>query len=304
MKNLKTRVGSLVLKNPLILASGTCGYGDAYEDFFPLEKMGAVVTKGISLKPRAGNPPPRLWETESGLLNSIGLENVGWEKFVKEKLPLLRRQKACVAVNLFGELEEEYVELAYLSGKEKGISALELNLSCPNVKKGGLEFGRDAQAVKGIVSAVKAGVRIPIWVKLSASRSDPAELAKAAEDAGADAVVISNTLRGMAIDLEKKKPALGGITGGLSGPTIKPVALAAVYEAVKAVKIPVIACGGVSSGKDALEFLLVGARAVEVGTAAMVNPLAPLEMLKEIEDYLSGLGLKSIEQWIGTLNPG
>jgi len=301
MVNLNTIVGSLALKNPLILASGTCGYGDAFQDFFSLEKIGAVVTKGISLKPRDGNPLPRLCETSAGLLNSIGLENIGLEKFVSEKLPLLRQQKACVIVNIFGEREEEYIELSYLLSKQEGIQALEMNLSCPNVRKGGLEFGRDPETVKAITSSVKANSAIPVWVKLSASRADPAELAKAAEDGGADAVVIMNTLRAMSIDIEKKKPALGAVFGGLSGPAIKPVALAAVYETVKAVKIPVIGCGGISSGRDALEFLLAGARAVEVGTAVLVNPLAPMEILKEMDNYLSGLGIKSLDEWIGKL---
>ncbi len=303
MLSLETRIGRLVLKNPIILASGTCGYGDGYRDFFPAGQMGAVVTKGISLKPRAGNAPPRIWETAGGMLNSIGLENVGVDKFISEKLPLLRKQKARVVVNIFGERREDYAKLAERLGKEDGINALELNLSCPNVKKGGLEFGRDGRSVKQIVWAVKSRSGLPVWVKLSASRSDPAELARWAEEAGAEAVVISNTLRGMAIELEKKRPALGGITGGLSGPAIKPVALAAVYEAARAVRIPVIGCGGICSGRDALEFLLAGARAVELGTAVMANPRAPLEILRKIKDYLSGLGLQSIEQWIGTLKP-
>ncbi len=301
MVKLETRIGNLTLQNPIILASGTCGYGDCYSDFFPAAKMGAVVTKGISLKPRPGNPPPRLCETEAGLLNSIGLENVGLVKFVSEKLPALKKSKAAVVVNIFGESEEEYVKLASALGEQKGILALEINLSCPNVKKGGLEFGRDPVAVSAITGRVKAASGLPVWVKLSASRADPVLLAKAAEDAGADAVVISNTLRGMAIDLEHRKPALGAVTGGLSGPALKPVALAAVYEAAQAVKIPVIGCGGIGTGKDALEFLLVGARAVEIGTAAMVNPKAPVEIIRDLRNRLGRFKVKSIEEWIGSL---
>jgi len=301
MINLETKIGGLVLKNPIILASGTCGYGEAYQEFYPAQKLGAVVTKGISLKPRAGNPPPRIYETYAGLLNSIGLENIGVEKFISEKIPKLKKLNASVIVNIFGESEEEYVELAKILSAREGISALELNLSCPNVKKGGLEFGRDPELVESITRQVKASCALPIWVKLSASRSDPVELANSAEKAGADAIVVSNTLKAMAIELEKKKPGLGAITGGLSGPGIKPVALASVYEVVRAVKIPVVGCGGIFSGRDALEFLLVGASAVEIGTACLVNPNSPMEIIKELQGYLKKQGLKSISEWIGSL---
>jgi len=301
MINLETKIGGLVLKNPIILASGTCGYGDAFQKFYSLQKLGAVVTKGISLKPRSGNPPPRIYETYAGLLNSIGLENIGVEKFISEKIPKLKKLNASVIVNIFGESEEEYVELAKILSAREGISALELNLSCPNVKKGGLEFGRDPELVEFITREVKANCALPIWVKLSASRSEPVELAIFAEKAGADAIVVSNTLKAMAIELEKKKPGLGAITGGLSGPGIKPVALASVYEVVRAVKIPVVGCGGIFSGRDALEFLLVGASAVEIGTACLVNPNSPMEIIKELQGYLKKQGLKSISEWIGSL---
>jgi dihydroorotate dehydrogenase (NAD+) catalytic subunit len=302
MLNLSARVGSLVLKNPIILASGTCGYGEAYKDFYAPQRLGAVVTKGISLKPRAGNPPPRIYETPAGMLNSIGLENIGLKKFVSEKLPWLIRHRVQVVVNIFGEQEDEYVELAKRLDGEPGIAGLELNLSCPNVQKGGIEFGRDRAAVESITSRVKAVSRLPVWVKLSANRCDPVVLAQAAASAGADAVVLGNTLRGMAVELDKKRPALASVTGGLSGPALKPVALAAVHDTVCTVKIPVVACGGVFSGRDALEFLLVGARAVEVGTAALVNPLAPMTMVEEIKNYLTGLKVKSLDEWVGSLN--
>jgi len=301
MVNLETRVGNLVLKNPLILASGTCGYGEIYKDFYPPRRLGAIVSKGISLKPREGNPPPRICEISCGMLNSIGLENVGVEKFVSEKLPWLKKNGVCAVVNIFGEKQEEYFELAAGLDREQGIAALELNLSCPNVEKGGLEFGRDAKTVESITAGVKAKTRLPVWVKLSASRCDPVELARAAESAGADAVVVINTLKGMAIDLDQKRPSLAGLTGGLSGPALKPVALAAVFETVNAVKVPVVACGGVFSGKDALEFLLVGASAVQVGTGCLVNPLAPVEILQEMKNYLGRQKVKSVEQWTGTI---
>jgi len=302
MLNLAARVGSLALKNPVILASGTCGYGEAYKDFYAPSRLGAIVTKGISLKPRHGNPPPRIYETPAGMLNSIGLENIGLKKFVSDKLPWLIQNQVAALVNIFGEEEEEYVELAKRLSGLPGISGLELNLSCPNVPKGGIEFGRDRGAVESITSRVKSISKIPVWVKLTVNRCDPVPLAQAAESAGADAVVLSNTLRGMAIELEKKRPALASVTGGLSGPALKPVALAAVHDTVAAVKIPVVACGGIFSGRDALEFLLAGARAVEVGTAALVNPLAPLEMLKEMKNYLTGLKVKSLDDWSGSLN--
>jgi dihydroorotate dehydrogenase (NAD+) catalytic subunit len=301
MTELKTKIGRLILKNPLILASGTCGYGDAFKDFFQADRLGAIVTKGISLKPRPGNPPPRVCETEAGMLNSIGLENVGVEKFILEKLPWLRKNRVATVVNIFGEQAGEYVELAKILDKEQGISALELNLSCPNVKKGGLEFGRDQKSVAAISSAVKNKTRLPVWVKLSASRADPVELALAAKAAGADAVVISNTLKGMAIDLEKRRPILARFTGGLSGPAIKPVALAAVFEAARKIKIPVVGCGGIFSARDALEFLLAGASALELGTAGLVNPLAPLEIISGMRTYLSRAAVKSLKEWIGKI---
>jgi len=301
MTDLKTKVGSLVLKNPVVLASGTCGYGEVFEDFFPARKVGAIVTKGVSLEPRPGNPPPRICETESGMLNSIGLENVGVEKFISEKLPWLRRNKVTTIVNIFGEKAGEYLRLAEILDREPGVSGLELNLSCPNVKKGGLEFGRDEKAVAEITSGVKEKTSLAVWVKLSASRSDPAALALAAQSAGADAVVISNTLKGMAIDLEKRRPLLAPVTGGLSGPAIKPVALAAVFEAARKVKIPVVACGGIFSGRDALEFLLAGAAAVELGTACLVNPLAAVEIIREMGNYLDRARVQSLKEWVGKI---
>jgi len=301
MTNLKTKIGGMALKNPVVLASGTCGYGEVFEDFFPVRKIGAIVTKGVSLNPRPGNPPPRICETESGMLNSIGLENVGVEKFISEKLPWLKKNKVTTIVNIFGEKAGEYLQLAEILDQEPGVSGLELNLSCPNVKKGGLEFGRDEKAVAEITSGVKAKTGLAVWVKLSASRADPAALALAAESAGADAVVISNTLKGMAIDLEKRRPLLAPVTGGLSGPAIKPVALAAVFEAARKIKIPVVACGGIFSGRDALEFLLAGASAVELGTACLVNPLAAVEIIREMGNYLSRARVQSLKEWIGKI---
>ncbi len=302
MIDLKTRIGSLTLKNPIILASGTCGYGDAYKDFYSPKKLGAVVTKGISLKPREGNPPPRLWEVECGLINSVGLENIGLERFIKEKLPELRKSGAEIVVNIFGEREREYYQIAERLSEEQGICALELNLSCPNVKKGGLEFGKDPKTIEKITREVKKRTNLPVWVKLSLSRAEPSPLARAGEEAGADALVITNTLKAMAVDLERKKPALPTITGGLSGPAIKPVALAGVWEVVQAVRIPVIACGGIFSGRDALEFLLLGARAVQMGTAVLVDPLAPMRALEEIKRYFREQGISSLKDWVGKID--
>ena len=301
MIDLKTTIRSLTLKNPVILASGVCGYGDAYKDFYSPSLLGAVVTKGISLKPKAGNPPPRIWETDAGIINSIGLENIGLEKFINEKLPQVAKTGAEIIVNIFGETEEEFFELAERLDSQKGIKALELNLSCPNVRKGGIEFGRDPEQVKRIMAGVRKRTHLPIWVKLSLSRADPTPIAKIAEGEGADAIVLTNTLRAMAVDLKSKKPALGAITGGLSGPAIKPVALAGVFDLVGEISIPVIACGGVFDFKDALEFLLLGAKAVEVGTCVFADPFAPLKIIEGIKNYLEEKKISSLEQWIGAI---
>lgn len=294
MTDLSVEVGSIKLKNPLMLASGICGYGDGFKEFYSPEKLGAVVTKGISLKPREGNQPPRIAEVNSGMLNSVGLENIGVERFIKEKLPLLIKLKAKVVVNIFGERLNDYVELSERLSKEKGIIAIELNLSCPNVERGAIEFGRDPKTVQELVKEVRSHCKIPLLVKLSAMVSDLVELSRSAIDAGADALTLINTVPAMAIDLKTRRPVLKNIFGGLSGPAIKPIALRAVYIVKKNLGLPVIGVGGISSYEDALEFFIAGADAVQVGSSALVNPYLPLEIIKGIKKFIKINKLKNM----------
>jgi len=256
--------GGLVIKNPVMTASGTFGYGEEYAPYVDLNRLGAVIVKGISLKPMKGNPPPRIMETPCGMLNAIGLENVGVETFVKEKLPLLRAFDTAVVVNIFGETIEEYRGLAECLSRAAGVSALEVNISCPNVKKGGIAFGTEPGTASEVTKAVKNATDLPVIVKLSPNVSDITVLARAVEDGGADALSVINTLIGMSVDVEKRVPHLNNITGGLSGPAIRPVALRMVWEVVRTVSIPVIGSGGIMEGRDALQFLIAGASAVQV----------------------------------------
>lgn len=300
--DLSVFIGHLKLKNPVMTASGTFGYGEEYSEFVDLNRLGAVVVKGISLKPREGNPPPRICETPCGMLNAIGLQNVGLKRFLKKKLPYLRRFDTMVIVNILGNAVGEYVRLSEALDNG-GVDAIELNVSCPNVKKAGMIFGTDKKTLAKLVSKVRQSVKRAVLItKLSPSVSSIQEFAKIAEDSGSDAVSLINTIPGMAIDIETGKPKLANITGGLSGPAIKPIAVRMVWETYNAVKIPVIGMGGIMSAEDAIEFMLAGATAVAVGTANFVNPRATVAIINGIERYLEKRGLDSVKKIIGCLS--
>jgi dihydroorotate dehydrogenase (NAD+) catalytic subunit len=299
--NTTVQIGSLTLKNPVMTASGTFGYGEEYSPYVDLNRLGAVVVKGISLEPRRGNPPPRIMETPGGMLNAIGLQNVGVKAFLGVKLPWLRQFDTNVVVNIFGETLEEYGKVASALSGAAGIHALEVNISCPNVQKGGHVFGCDPDAAHEVTRVVKAATDLPVIVKLSPNVSDIAEVARACEAAGADALSLINTLLGMSIDIERRIPHLKNITGGLSGPVVKPVALRMVWNTVRAVSIPVIGIGGVAEADDAVEFLIAGAKAVQVGTANFVNPRATMEIVDGIEEYLIRCGIGDVNELIGSL---
>jgi dihydroorotate dehydrogenase (NAD+) catalytic subunit len=301
MTALSVNAGGVKMKNPVALASGTCGYGEVYADCCDPALLGAVVVKGISLDPRAGNPSPRMAETPSGMLNAIGLENVGLKAFVEEKLPWLVERKVTVVVNTFGETVGEYVTLARELSEADGVAGLELNISCTNVKKGGIAFGSDPETAAELVGEARKATGLPLWVKLSPNVGDIARMARAVESAGADAVSLINTFKGMAIDIEQRRPVLAAGTGGLSGPAIKPIALRMVYEAARAVKIPVVGIGGIMGPEDAVEFMLAGAAAIQVGTANFIDPSIPIKIIKGIEDYLEANDMKSIEELTGAL---
>jgi dihydroorotate dehydrogenase (NAD+) catalytic subunit len=300
--DLSVQLGSLRLKNPVMVASGTFGYGEEYADFLDLRQLGAVVVKGISLRPRPGNPPPRLVETPSGLINAIGLENVGVTAFLKVKLPYLREHQVPVIVNILGNTPEEYAELASRLDGIDGIAALEINISCPNVKEGGVLFGTNPQAAAGVVQAVRRTTSLPLITKLSPNVTDIRTIARAAADAGSDMVSCINTVAAMAVDIFSRRPKLANIYGGLSGPAIKPVALRCAYDVLQAVACPVIGIGGIMTATDALEFLLLGAKAVQVGTANFVNPRVAVEIIEGMDRFLRVEGLRSIEDFIGTLD--
>ncbi len=282
-------------------AAGTFGYGEEYSQLIDLSKLGAIVTKGISLRPRQGNPPQRIWETWGGVLNSIGLQNVGLEAFAQDKLPFLRQWKVPVIVNFFESSPSKYAECALRLSELEGIAALEANLSCPNIKEGGLEFGSKPQTVAKITKKIRKSTKLPIIIKLSSNVSDIKEIARAAEGEGADAICLINSIPAMAIDLERRRPLLGGITGGLSGPAIKPIALRSVWEVASRANIPIIGVGGIMDYRDALEFLIVGATAVQVGTANFSNPCVMLEIIARIETFLKQKGIEDIAEIIGTL---
>ena len=300
--DLSVQLGPLRLKNPVMVASGTFGYGEEYADFIDLRQLGAVVVKGISLRPRPGNPPPRLVETPSGMINAIGLENVGVEAFLKAKLPCLRERQVPVIVNILGNTLEEYAELATRLDGVDGIAALEINISCPNVKKGGVLFGTNPEAAAAVVQAVRRATALPLITKLTPNVTDIRTIARAAVDAGSDLLSCINTVAAMAVDIFSRRPKLANIMGGLSGPAIKPIALRCTYEVLQAVTCPVIGIGGIMTATDALEFLLLGARAIQVGTANFVNPQAALEIINGMARFLSVEGLNRIEDFIGTLD--
>ena len=276
--DLSVEIAGLRLRNPVMTASGTFGYGEEFSQYVNLETIGAFVTKGLSLKPRAGNPTPRIVETPGGMLNAIGLQNVGIDAFIQKKVPFLRTVNTPAIANFFGYTPDEYAELAAILDTIPEVRALEVNISCPNVKQGGIVFGTDPGCAASVVAACRAATKKPLIVKLSPNVTDIVEMALACEGAGADALSVINTLTGMAIDLERRRPVLANVTGGLSGPAIKPVALRMVWQVARAVKVPVIGIGGIMSATDALEFMLAGATAVQVGTASFVNPGAAQEI--------------------------
>jgi len=297
--DLNVTIGKIALKNPVIVSSGTFGFGEEFEDFIDLNQLGAVISKGISLKPMVGNPPPRIFETEGGLINSIGLQNPGFQEFLKSKLPYYRHLKTKLIINFFGNTQMEYIELARRFDGIPGISGLEMNISCPNVKGGGIVFGVDPQMVFHLVRAVRKVTTLTLIVKLSPNVTDIALMARSAEEGGADAVSLVNTFRAMAINIHSKKPELGNIMGGLSGPAIKPIALRMVWEVSQAVKIPIIGMGGIMKAEDAIEFILAGASAIQMGTANLVNPRAGIEVIQGIRKYLVQNKIDRIQKLIG-----
>jgi len=282
---LETTIAGVRFQNPVMTASGTFGYGREFAHLIDLNKLGGIVVKGISAEPMAGNPPPRIYETDSGMLNAIGLQNVGARKFLEEKLPFLRTLKARCIVNVFGYSTEDYVRCIEILNQGDGIDAYELNISCPNTRCGGMVYGNDPELTEEVVGASKKVARFPVIVKLSPNVTNITLTARAAESAGADALSLVNTFVGMAIDAETRSPRISNLTAGLSGPAIKPVALRMVYQTYRAVKIPIIGIGGIQSAEDALEFLIAGARAVQVGTANFYAPETSLRVIQGIQDY-------------------
>jgi dihydroorotate dehydrogenase (NAD+) catalytic subunit len=304
--DLSVALGPLKLANPVLAASGTCGYGLELERWADISRFGALVLKGLSREPRAGNPPPRVAETASGLLNSIGLANIGVGRFVAEVLPPLRQSRATLIANVYATCVEDFVWVAAELEQAGGMAALELNLSCPNVRSGGIAFGQDPGQAGGVVAAVRRAVRMPLIVKLTPRVADIAGPARACEEAGADILSLPNTFPGMAVDLRTRRPVLGGNFGGLSGPAVKPLALKLVWEACRAVGIPVIGMGGIATWRDAAEFIVAGAWAVQVGTATLIDPRAGIAILEGLEAFLAEEGIGSVAALRGTLqlNPG
>jgi len=297
--DLTTQLAGLTLRNPVMTASGTFGYGPEYEAFVPPTRLGALVVKGITLHERAGNPPPRTVETPSGMLNAIGLQNPGAQAFIDQKLPHLRQFDVPVIVNLNASLLEEFGELSAMFDAADGVAAIEVNISCPNVKHGGMAFSADPVLAAEATAQVRQQTRKPVIVKLSPNVTDIGDLARAVADAGADAVSVINTLVGMAIDVERRRPILANVTGGLSGPAVRPVAVRCVWQVFRAVKLPIIGMGGIASGRDAVEFMLAGAAAVAVGTATFVQPRACLTVIDELAEYLERHGFNSPGELVG-----
>jgi dihydroorotate dehydrogenase (NAD+) catalytic subunit len=299
--DLSVSIGTLRLKNPVMTASGTFGYAREFEPYVNLHRLGAVVVKGISLEPREGNPPPRIVETSCGMLNAIGLENVGVDRFILEKMESLKAVTVPVVVNILGDTVEEYREIAERLSDVQGIAAIEVNISCPNVKKGGVAFGTVPEMAAAVTAAVKEQSTVPVIVKLSPNVTDITIIARAVEEAGADSISLINTLIGMAIDHRSRKPKLANVIGGLSGPAIKPVALRMVYQVAQTVSIPVIGIGGIETAEDVLEFMLAGATAVQIGTANFINPRASEEVVEGLVRIVTKEKLVSIREMIGAL---
>ena len=301
MVQLNTKIGSLELKNPVMTASGTFGYGTEYADFMDISRLGAIIVKGTTLNPRQGNPYPRMAETPSGMLNAVGLQNKGVDYFVDHIYPEVRKIQTAIIVNVSGSCIDDYVQTASIINTLDDIPAIELNISCPNVKQGGMAFGVKPESAAQVVSAVRKAYDKTLFVKLSPNVTDITEIARAVEGAGADSVSLINTMLGMAIDAEKRRPILSTITGGMSGPAVKPVALRMVWQTAKAVKIPVIGLGGICSATDAIEFLLAGASAIQIGTANFIDPSISEKVIDGIEDYLQRHGFNSVQDIIGAL---
>jgi len=300
--NLSVNIAGIKLKNPVMVASGTFGYGEEYAKYIDLNKLGAIVVKGLSITSREGNPPPRIVETSAGMLNSIGLQNIGIDSFIKEKLPLLKKFNTKVIVNFFGDSIDEYCEVAKRVDSVSGIHGLEMNISCPNKKEGWLEFGTNPDLAFRVVSAVRKNTKLPLIVKLSPNVTDITVIAKAVSDAGADAVSLINTLSGMAIDIKTRRPKLANIIGGLSGPAIKPVALKMVWQAAKTVKLPIIGIGGIMTHEDAVEFMIAGASAVQVGTANFIEPTSSEKIIDGLKLYCRQNCIRNINKIVGSLN--
>ncbi len=296
------KLGNVEFKNRVLVASGTFGYGDEVADTVNINRLGGLITKSLTLHPRDGNPPPRIVETASGMLNSIGLANIGIEKFIEEKLPLLNNFDTVIIVNVAGKTVEEYCRVIEKLEQVEGINAYEINVSCPNVKEGGLNFGTNVKATAEITKEVRRRTKKPLIVKLTPNVTRVSEFGRAAEAEGADAVSLINTLFGLTVDVKTRKPKISTITGGLSGPAIKPVALAKVYEVVQAIRIPVIGIGGINTAEDALEFLIVGAVAVQIGTANFIDPALAIYIAEGIEKYCSRNNIDDVQQIIGSLD--
>lgn len=301
LPRLAVDIGGLKLENPVLTASGTFGYAREFDHFIDLNRLGGVIVKGLSLKPAMGNPPPRIVETACGMLNAIGLENVGVDAFVSDKLPFLETLRSPLIANIYGKTVDEYAQLAERLDPLTAVKGVEVNISCPNVKEGGVAFGADPEVAACVVRAVRRKTGKHLMVKLSPNVTDIAEIAMTVEAEGADSLSVINTITGMAVDLATRRPKLANITGGLSGPAIKPIALRMVWQVAQAVKIPVVGVGGIMSAADALEFLMVGATAVQVGTANFVNPTSTMEILDGMEDWLRQQGIDDVNDLIGTL---
>ena len=302
--NLKVRLGGLELQNPVMTASGTFGYAREFKNLVELNRLGAIIVKGLSLEPAAGNPPPRIVETPCGMINAIGLENVGIDAFIEQKVPFLTTLTPPIFTNIWGTKEEEYAQVAARIEDIDAVSGIEVNISCPNIKAGGMAFGVDPQAAFNVVSLVRKNTTKFLMVKLSPNVTDISEIARKVEAAGADAISLINTLSALAIDIETRRPKLANIIGGLSGPAIKPVALRMVWQVARVAKVPVIGIGGIMTAADALEFLIAGASAVQVGTANFVNPSATTDILEGIEAFMLENDIADLQELVGSLDTG
>jgi len=302
--DLSVRIGPLTLRNPIIAASGCFGYGVEYAEVVDLASLGGIAVKGLFLTEREGHPPPRIVETPAGMLNAIGLQGIGVRRFIDEKLPELRARGATVIVNICGSTIDEYAELARVLSDAEGVGALELNISCPNIKEGGITFGCSLNGTFGVVSAVRKVTRLPLFPKLTPNVTDIAPFARAAEDAGADAVSLVNTFLAMAIDVETRRPKISNVVGGLSGPAIRPIAVRMVYECRRAVKIPIVGMGGITDARDAVEFMIAGASAVQVGTANFVDPFIWPKLLEGLREYMQRHQIARVTDLVGTVETG